>query len=72
MNFVIKIIKGYKKIISPIIHYFMPNSGCRFYPTCSEYSCQAIQKYGLLRGGLKSIKRIIKCNPFNKGGYDPC
>lgn len=44
---------------------------CRFYPTCSEYSLQAIQKYGIVRGMIKGIWRILRCNPFNYGGYDP-
>lgn len=65
-------LKIYKKVISPLIHCFSPNSGCRFYPTCSEYSYQAIKKHGLVKGLIKSFKRIIKCNPFNKGGYNPC
>ena len=64
-------LKFYKKIISPLIH-FRPYYGCRFYPTCSDYSYQAIKKYGLLKGLIKSFKRIIKCNPLNPGGYDPC
>jgi len=44
---------------------------CRFYPTCSEYTKQAIMKYGLLKGVWMGIKRICKCHPFNEGGYDP-
>ena len=44
---------------------------CRFYPTCSEYTKQAILKYGLFKGGLLGIKRICKCHPLNEGGYDP-
>lgn len=44
---------------------------CKFYPTCSQYALEAIQKYGVLKGGIMSIKRILRCNPFNKGGYDP-
>ena len=44
---------------------------CRFYPTCSEYAVQAITKYGSLRGGAKAAWRILRCNPFNKGGFDP-
>ena len=60
------IIKGYQKIISPI---FPPS--CRFYPTCSEYGIQAVSKYGVIKGGVKTAWRIIRCNPFTKGGYDP-
>jgi uncharacterized protein len=65
-KFVISILKFYKKFISPVL----PNS-CRFYPTCSEYAGAAVEKYGVLKGSIKSIYRIIRCNPFNKGGYDP-
>lgn len=59
-------IKGYQKIISPIL----PPS-CRFYPTCSEYTIQALEKHGVVVGSIKSIWRILRCNPLNKGGYDP-
>ena len=44
---------------------------CRFYPTCSEYTKQAIEHYGLVKGGILGIKRICKCHPLNEGGYDP-
>ena len=60
------LLKFYKKYISPVL----PKS-CRFYPTCSEYAIVAINKYGVLKGSIKSIYRILRCNPFNKGGYDP-
>ncbi|MCO5178065.1 MAG: membrane protein insertion efficiency factor YidD [Thermomicrobiales bacterium] len=46
-------------------------SACRFQPTCSEYGYQAIAKYGIIRGGAMAIWRVLRCNPFNKGGYDP-
>lgn len=62
----ISVIKFYKRFISP---YIGPR--CRFYPTCSEYSIQAIEKYGMYKGIWLSTKRIIRCNPFSKGGYDP-
>ncbi|OGU85559.1 MAG: membrane protein insertion efficiency factor YidD, partial [Ignavibacteria bacterium RBG_16_35_7] len=62
----ILLFRGYKKLISPVL----PPS-CRFYPTCSEYSIQALEKYGVIKGGAKTIWRILRCNPFNKGGYDP-
>ncbi len=65
-KFVISILRFYKKFISPAL----PDS-CRFYPTCSEYAAAAVEKYGVLKGSIKSIYRIIRCNPFNKGGYDP-
>ncbi len=60
------LIRAYQKVISP----WTPKT-CRFHPTCSEYSYQAVKKYGALKGGLKSVKRISKCHPFNPGGYDP-
>lgn len=60
------LIKTYQKFISPMF-----GRKCRFYPTCSEYSKQAIAKYGAVKGTYLSIKRILKCHPFHKGGYDP-
>ncbi|QIB27863.1 membrane protein insertion efficiency factor YidD [Caloranaerobacter azorensis] len=63
---IITLIRWYQKFISPL----KPRT-CRFYPTCSEYSIKAIEKYGLIKGGFKSIKRIVRCNPLNPGGYDP-
>lgn len=59
-------IKLYRRFISPLL-----GSNCRFHPTCSIYSLQAIEKYGALKGGWMSVKRISKCHPFNPGGYDP-
>ena len=49
----------------------MPANTCRFYPTCSHYGYQAIYKYGVLKGGLMAAWRVLRCNPFNRGGYDP-
>ncbi|HEY6906766.1 MAG TPA: membrane protein insertion efficiency factor YidD [Ignavibacteriaceae bacterium] len=60
------LIRIYQRLISPL---FPPS--CRFYPTCSEYSIQAFKKYGVFKGGTMSIWRILRCNPFNKGGFDP-
>ncbi|MBM7561002.1 membrane protein insertion efficiency factor YidD [Fusibacter tunisiensis] len=64
--FLIFVIKLYRKFLSPLL-----GSHCRFQPTCSMYSMQAIEKYGALKGGWMSVKRISKCHPFNPGGYDP-
>ena len=58
--------KFYKKFISPLF-----GNVCRFTPTCSEYALQAIEKYGFFKGVWLAIKRIIRCNPYNKGGEDP-
>ncbi|MDA9623098.1 membrane protein insertion efficiency factor YidD [Flavobacteriaceae bacterium] len=63
---ILLIIKIYQTILSPILP-----STCRYSPTCSEYTKQSLIKFGLLKGGLISIKRIIKCNPWGGNGYDP-
>ncbi len=60
------IIKLYRNYISP----FTPNT-CRFYPTCSEYSYTAIERFGAIKGGWMAAKRIVRCNPLHPGGYDP-
>jgi putative membrane protein insertion efficiency factor len=65
-NFVILLVNLYQKIVSP----FTPPS-CRFTPTCSEYSKEAFKKYNPFKAFLLSIYRIVRCNPFSKGGYDP-
>ena len=66
---ILYILKLYKNFISPIFKTM--GVECKYYPTCSEYAKLAIEKYGCIRGIYLSIKRIIKCNPFSKGGYDP-
>ncbi|MDK2806551.1 MAG: uncharacterized protein PWR08_883 [Thermoanaerobacterium sp.] len=62
----IYLIRFYQKFISP-----MKPKSCRFYPTCSQYALDAIKKYGVLKGGIMALWRILRCNPFNPGGYDP-
>ena len=63
------LIEKYQKYISAWLK--SKNINCKFYPTCSEYTKQAINKYGATKGSWLGIKRILKCNPFSKGGYDP-
>lgn len=65
-RFLVMLIRLYQKFLSPL-----KGQTCRFYPSCSEYSAQAIQKYGLSKGSLRAIKRILKCHPFHPGGHDP-
>ena len=65
-NFIISIVKLYRKYISPL-----KKPCCRFTPTCSQYAVEAFEKYGVLKGLYLSVKRILRCNPFCKGGYDP-
>ena len=65
----IKFIEFYQKNISSWLEY--KNIRCKYYPTCSEYTKQAIEKYGAFKGSILGIARILRCNPFSKGGYDP-
>lgn len=65
-NILLGAVKLYKYAISPLL----PDS-CRFVPTCSEYSAEAIEKYGAVKGSYLSLKRILRCHPFHNGGYDP-
>lgn len=72
--FLIKLIHIYQKTLSfdhGYLKIFYPHGFCRFYPTCSEYGVEAIQKYGIIKGGFKTAWRVIRCNPWNKGGNDP-
>jgi putative membrane protein insertion efficiency factor len=61
------LIRAYQKVISPTL----PPGSCRFFPTCSHYGYQAIYKYGAIKGSLMAAWRILRCNPFNHGGFDP-
>ena len=69
-NFVKKpllwLIRAYQMVISPLLP-----PRCRFYPTCSRYCYESIEKHGIFKGSYIGFKRIIKCHPFNPGGYDP-
>jgi len=63
---VLEFLRIYKAFVSP----FLP-SACRFTPTCSEYASEAVSKYGAIRGVWLSAKRVLRCQPFSKGGFDP-
>ena len=60
-------IRGYQKFLSPLkVRYH-----CIYTPTCSQYAIEALEKYGVVKGTWLAVKRILRCNPFAKGGYDP-
>lgn len=61
-----KAIRFYQTSVSPLCP-----PRCRYIPTCSEYTMEAIEKYGAIKGGWLGLKRILRCHPFRKGGYDP-
>ncbi|MBF0378833.1 MAG: membrane protein insertion efficiency factor YidD [Desulfamplus sp.] len=63
---ILTLIKLYQYIVSPMI-----GPVCRFYPSCSQYAFEAVSKYGCLKGSFLAIKRLLKCHPFNQGGFDP-
>jgi len=70
----VKAIKLYQRTLSldhgPLKGLY-PHGFCRFYPSCSQYGLEAVEKYGIIKGGFKAMWRIIRCNPWNKGGNDP-
>jgi len=71
---ILKIIRLYQKTLSPDQGWFrvyFPHGFCRFHPHCSEYSYQAIAKYGFLKGGVKALWRVLRCHPLSSGGHDP-
>ncbi|MFP4369947.1 MAG: membrane protein insertion efficiency factor YidD [Bacteroidota bacterium] len=65
-NLLILLLKAYKLIISPVLP-----SSCRFYPSCSAYAMEAVEKHGSIKGVCLAAKRIVKCHPFHPGGLDP-
>lgn len=68
LNFLlIVLIKFYKRFISPMKR----TPSCRYIPTCSQYALEALQKYGPFKGSYLAVRRILRCNHFHKGGYDP-
>lgn len=63
----IKLIRGYQIFLSPMKRYVH----CIYTPTCSQYAIEALEKYGVVKGSLLAVRRILRCHPFAKGGYDP-
>ena len=63
---VIALVRGYQRFLSPVF-----GGQCRFHPSCSQYFILAVEKYGVISGSLRGIWRILKCQPFHPGGYDP-
>jgi len=72
-SFILYFLRGYKNFFSPFLSLapLVFPVVCKFYPTCSEYSFEAINEYGICKGVWLSFKRILRCNPVNRGGYDP-
>lgn len=71
---VLGLIRLYQKTLSfdhGIVGKVFGERFCRFYPTCSEYTYQAVDKYGVVVGGFKGLRRVLRCHPWNDGGYDP-
>ena len=66
INFVVSLINFYKYLISPLL-----GNNCRYLPTCSEYTKESVKKFGIISGVWLGLKRIIRCHPWGKGGYDP-
>lgn len=64
--FVLGLLRGYKWALSPLLP-----PACRYVPTCSDYAMEAVDRYGVFRGGLMAMWRVLRCHPFVKGGYDP-
>jgi len=60
------LIRGYQRFLSPVLP-----ASCRFYPSCSQYTLEAVTRYGLIRGGWLGLRRLVRCHPFNPGGHDP-
>lgn len=61
---------AYKRILSPVLHCLVP-SNCKYLPTCSEYAYTAFARYGAVRGALMSLRRLLRCHPWSRGGLDP-
>ncbi|MCL2817226.1 MAG: membrane protein insertion efficiency factor YidD [Clostridiales bacterium] len=65
-KFMILLIRFYQKALSPLF-----GANCRYFPTCSQYAIEALERYGPFKGGVLAAKRILRCHPWREGGYDP-
>jgi putative membrane protein insertion efficiency factor len=65
-NILLWLIRVYARLISPVL-----GPCCRFYPSCSRYAVEAIEKHGVIKGGMKTCARLCRCHPFHPGGFDP-
>ncbi|MCB9655266.1 MAG: membrane protein insertion efficiency factor YidD [Deltaproteobacteria bacterium] len=63
------LIRGYQVALSPVFR--MLGAECRFHPTCSDYALAAIRKYGVVRGSVRALRRLLRCHPLSPGGFDP-
>lgn len=66
LSVALALLGGYKRFVSPLLP-----PACRFHPTCSEYGYEAMERYGLVKGSFMTIKRLSRCHPFHRGGFDP-
>lgn len=65
-RFLVLLLRGYQYAISPLL-----GRSCRFYPSCSDYTVEAIERHGALRGSVLGFKRVMRCHPWHPGGFDP-
>ena len=63
---VVALVRGYQYLLSPLLP-----ASCRYHPTCSQYAVEAVRRYGALKGGVLGARRVLRCHPFHRGGYDP-
>ncbi|MGH8529160.1 MAG: membrane protein insertion efficiency factor YidD [Nevskiales bacterium] len=66
----IAVVRAYQRLLSPVLHA-VAGPRCRFYPSCSQYSVEALQRHGALHGSWLAARRVCRCHPFNAGGHDP-